>query len=126
MVTVLSPDIIQMGKQLLERLDKAQFSIKAAFWLYSSDSNRWRLVFASPSVAQSGPKQFYRAIQSNLLRSPHRDISLSDVAVVDSSAPLILLLATAIRTGPGISDIRFTHNFINGVLVEDAYIYRLV
>ena len=123
MVTVLSPDMLQMGRELLERLDKAQLPVDAALWLFSNDSNRWRLVFASSSVPLIGPKQFYRVIQTNLLRFPHRDISISDVVVLDASAPLIQLLKTAIKSG---SDIRFTHNFINNVLIEDAYIYRLV
>jgi hypothetical protein len=38
---------------------------------------------------------------------------------------MLSLLRVAISTGPGISGIRFTHNTINNVLIEDAYIYRL-
>ena len=39
-------------------------------------------------------------------------------------APVVALLRTAIRTGPGISGIRFKNNVIDGTLIEDAYIYR--
>ena len=124
MVTNLSDNIISTGKELLQRLDRAGLSIDAAFWMYSSDSERWRLVFALPAVSQSGPKQFYKLIQS-LLKFPDRPISLNDISILDSSAPLIKLFRVAIKTGPGISAIRFTQNFINNVLIEDAFIYRL-
>jgi hypothetical protein len=37
-------------------------------------------------------------------------------------------MRTAIQTGPGtgVSGIRFTQNMVNNVLIEDAYIYRLM
>jgi hypothetical protein len=39
---------------------------------------------------------------------------------------MITLLRVALRTGPGIGGIRFSSNVINGTLIEDAYIYRLM
>jgi len=52
-------------------------------------------------------------------------IPLKDIAVIDSNDPLIKLLRVAIKTGGGISGIRFTKNVINGTPIEDAYIYRI-
>jgi hypothetical protein len=39
---------------------------------------------------------------------------------------LVQLLRPVIGTGPGICGIRLTQNVIDGVLIEDAYIYRLM
>ena len=52
-------------------------------------------------------------------------VSLEDIVLAKPDAQIIRLLAQAIATGPGISNIRFTHNAINGTLIEDALIYRL-
>jgi hypothetical protein len=52
-------------------------------------------------------------------------IPLKDVTVIDSNDSLISLLRVAIKTGDGMSGIRFTNNVINGALIEDAYIYRV-
>jgi hypothetical protein len=47
------------------------------------------------------------------------------VSIAKKDDPLLKLLRIAIKTGPGISNIRFSRNTINGVIIEDAYIYRL-
>ncbi len=39
--------------------------------------------------------------------------------------PAILILHKAIQTGPGITAMRMSGNVINGVRIEDAYVYRL-
>ncbi len=52
-------------------------------------------------------------------------VQLKDVSVIDSNDPLIALLRLAVVTGEGISNIRLKQNVINGVLIEEAYIYRL-
>jgi hypothetical protein len=52
-------------------------------------------------------------------------IPLKDITILDSNDSLITLLRLAIKTGDGISGIRFSQNVINGTLIEDAYIYRI-
>jgi hypothetical protein len=53
-------------------------------------------------------------------------VGIQNISVVDTQEPFISLLLGAIRTGEGISGIRFSRNTINGTFVEDTYIYRLV
>ncbi|MBA7490512.1 hypothetical protein ES702_01050 [subsurface metagenome] len=125
--TVLVEKYIQEGKRLIEALDKAGFQVEAAMWFYLTDSDEWRLLIASPFVEKNGPKKAYSFIQSVLAQlSPSSEISLKDISVLSPKHHLISLLRIAIRTGPGISGIRFTRNVINSTLIEDAYIYRIL
>lgn len=125
--TQLTPELIQEGATLLAGLDKAGESPDAALWFYFSDVGAWKLLLAEVEVGPTGPREVYRTIQKTLqsLRNQITHLSLEDVAVSKADAPLIRLLRQAISTGPGISGIRFTRNVINGVPIEDAYIYRL-
>ena len=123
----LSNEMIQAGSELVRRLDEARFVISAALWFYEPDSNVWRFIIASPEVTTSGLKKAYKQVQSVLAGGPEdqSQISLKDITILDSKDPLISLLRVALKTNGGISSIRFTRNMINGVLIEDAYIYRL-
>lgn len=123
----LSREMIDAGAELTRLLDDARLIVDAALWFYSSENNSWQFVVASPEVRTQGPKNIYKKIQSVIARNfgEHSVISLKDISVVDSKDPSILLLRSVIVTGEGISNIRFSQNMINGVFIEDAYIYRL-
>ena len=125
--TVLVERDIQEGKDLIEALDETEFKVDASLWFYSSDSDEWRLLIASPFVEENGPRKSYGFIRSVLTQpSPPSGISLKNVSVLSPNNQLIQLLKTAISTGPGIAGIRFTRNVINNTLIEDAYIYRIL
>ncbi len=123
----LTRELIEEGATLVEGLDKAGESPDAALWFYFPDVGAWKLLLAEGKVGPTGPRDVYRTIQKTLqsLRNKITHLSLQDVAVAKPEAPLIQLLRQAVATGPGISGIRFTGNVINGVPIEDAYIYRL-
>jgi len=90
------------------------------------EDEEWRFMVASPLVDQRGTKESYAFIQGVLaLLSPPSGISLKQVSVVSPKHELLKLFRVAVRTGPGISGIRFTGNTINNVFIEDAYIYRV-
>lgn len=123
----LSSEMISAGAELIRRLDGTRFIVTASLWLYIPEISAWRFIIASPEVRTQGPKKAYKQVQSVLSKMPEDQpkIPLKDVTVIDSNDPLVSLLRVAIRTGEGISGIRFTRNVINGVLIEDAYIYRI-
>lgn len=124
--TTLSKDLIDAGKVLVRELDKAGLRPHAVFWLYFPDIQAWKLVIAELKVGPKGPKGVYRKIQRILSKLPEEAgvLSLDDVALAKPDAPLVVLLRRVVRTGPGISGIRFKRNVIDGTLIEDAYIYR--
>ncbi len=125
--TVLVEKEIEEGKRLIQELDKSKFKVQAAIWVYMDDSDEWRLLIASPYVEKKGPKKSYNFIQTVLAKlSPPPEVSLRNISVVSPSDNLIRLIGVAIKTGAGISGIRFTGNVINNILIEDAYIYRIV
>ena len=117
---------IEAGRRVVIALDDAGFRVSAALWFYSPEQREWRLILASPEVAERGPRKAYQRIQSILAESPDRiEIQLSDVSAVGPHDALIQLLTSAVATGPGLSGIRFTGNTIGNQFIEDAYIYRL-
>jgi len=124
---ILTREMIEAGADLTRRLDEARLKVNASLWLYIPDSNLWRLIMASPAVRKDGPKKVYRKIQSILSKIPGDAsiIRLNDISVVEDNDPLIILLRIALRTGDGISGIRFSKNTINGHFIEDTYIYRI-
>jgi hypothetical protein len=124
----LSETMISAGAELVRRLDDVRLIVSGALWFYETDSNSWRLIIASPEVRTRGLKSVYKQIQSVVTAIPEDQpkISLKDISVLDSNDPLVSLMKIAVRrTGDTISGIRFSRNMINGVVIEDAYIYRL-
>lgn len=125
--TQLTAELIDEGATLVRELDKAGVSPDAAMWFYFPDIGVWKLLLAEIKVGQDGPRGVYRTIQKTLqaLRNDVAHLSLEDVALAKPDAPIIKLLRQAITTGTGVGGVRFTRNVINGILIEDAYIYRL-
>jgi hypothetical protein len=121
--SVLVEGKIQAGGDLIRYLDRRGFVVSSAFWHLDNEAQGWRLILAMPAVDREGAHAIYRKIQS-IVKSVS-DISLFDVTVVSPKDALVQLMNSAIQTGPGISGIRFTGNTIGGILIEDAYIYRL-
>ena len=117
---------IQAGKKLVEVLDKSKFLLEGALWFYSSESAEWHLLLVTKLVDIIGPKKAYIIVWEALndLRS-EIGFSLERISVLSPKDKLIQLLRKAIRTDKGISEIRFSKNTINGVFIEDAFIYRL-
>lgn len=124
----ISRDMISAGERLARYLVNSEIPIDALLWIYVPESNAWRFLVASPEVKINGPKSVYQKIRSSIEQMPGDEerVAWDDIVVVDSNDPLIKLLRQAITTGQAISGIRFSRNIVNGVLIEDAYIYKLV
>lgn len=124
--TTLVERDIEEGERLIRTLDSANIPVEAALWFYMAENDRWRLLIATPLVDEKGPREAYatirRAIEQMLSSLA---IRLSQISVVSPDDDLVQLLRAAIQTGPSISGIRFTGNVINGVFIDDAYIYRV-
>jgi len=121
----LTQEMITAGGTRLRTLDQATYVVRGALWLFLPEENGWRLLLALPEVRVLGPKALYKKLRSVINKLPEPIIETKDITVLEDNAPLILLLKSAISTGPGISGIRFSRNTINGQYIEDAYIYRI-
>jgi hypothetical protein len=122
----LSEQMMEAGAALTRQLDASGLAVTAALWLYDTDANDWRFLIATADVRSEGLRETYKKVQSIVTAmSSDNLIALKDISVVDSDDPVISTLRIGIRTGTGISRIRFARNMINGRYIEDAYIYRL-
>jgi len=124
MVTHLTDRVLEVGKELVLHMDAKSTTITSAFWLFSSSSGAWKLIFASPQLRRRGPRPLYQIVQSKLLKYNDRPLSLSDVIFVDDRSELVVSLKHAISTGKNIAGVRFSNNYIGGILFEDLYVYR--
>ena len=117
---------IRDGEILLDRLDRDGFPVTAALWFYYSDYEKWSLIIASTLVRTEGPIDAYKKLSISLKQIHERDFGLdsSRIELVKDKDRIPRALSHAVETGMEISGIRFTGNTINGLYVEDAYIYR--
>ncbi len=124
--TLVDRDISD-GKKLINVLDQSDFKVRSAFWLYMSELGEWSLFLASDYVNKYGQKKAYEFIQNELLKvAPSIVIPLSSINAVKVDDDMVNLLKVLIKTGPNdLNEIRFTQNVINGVMIEDAFIYRI-
>ncbi len=122
----LSDQMTEAGARLIERLDADNAEVRSAFWFFSPEEKKWKLIIASPLVGSEGPKKFYKRVSgaNENANAGEVVVSLHDIEVVNTNHQIVQIMKTAIKTGGGISGIRFSRNTINGVFVEDAYIYR--
>jgi hypothetical protein len=122
----LTDSMMKAGAKLIERLDANNSIVKSAFWLYFSEEKTWKLIVASPLVDTEGPRDYYKRIVDANTEAPIEEeiVSLNDIGVENTKHQIVQLLKFMIRTGDSISSIRFSRNTINGVFIEDTYIYR--
>lgn len=123
---ILTEEMIEAGVKLISLLDEENAVVKSAFWLFYSEERTWKLIISSPLVGSEGPRDFYKKIvlANQKLSDAENMISLNNIGVTNTDNQIVQLLRVAIVTGDGISGIRFSRNTINGVFIEDSYVYR--
>jgi len=123
----LTESMIQAGAELTQKLDEIGLPTSAALWLFDSEVNEWRLLFASSEVSTQGPRHVYGRIRLALQQLGEKGAAapLSVIGLLDEHAELVKLLRSAIVTGSGIGRIRFSKNVVDGHFIEDALIYRV-
>lgn len=122
----LTKELIDAGATLVQKLDERGLAPDAAFWLFSPEDQTWKLLLTEVKLAKKGPKAAYSEIQKVLEKYANEfaDLRLDDLVLEKPDARIVELIRKAVRTGPGISGIRFKNNVIDGTLIDDAYIYR--
>jgi hypothetical protein len=121
----LSKEMIDAGEGLICELDRRQWPVEDALWLYDEDRNRWELVIASPKVDADGPLRSYELIRDSLQQVPQATDAMSyfDVAVRSPNDRLIEAIGRERNTGPGIHRRRF-RGAVGGQYIDDALVYR--
>jgi len=116
---------IKAGERVVEILDKAGFKVTVALWLYSSEFESWRLHIASPLVDTEGPREAYVQLFS-ALRSSEPDLaSAVTITLVSPKDPFMRSLRRIFGTTKSVHGMRLGGNIIDGVFVEQGYVYRI-
>jgi hypothetical protein len=123
-LATLSEKQIADGKRFIQALDEAGVVSSAALWFWSATGSAWRYVLASPLVE---PNQDMPVKIAAVLALMPQDFAVTreTLRLYPPDAQLVGQLQALMQTGPGIAAIRMTGNTINGVRIEDAYVYRL-
>jgi hypothetical protein len=109
---------IEAGRQFVILLDGLGITVHAAFWLYRSDTERWRLVIVCDEAATGSRDLYLKAINAG---------SKMDLAMVEfqpTSSRFYQNLSQTLHID-GLSEARISQSTFNGAYVEDALIYRL-
>lgn len=118
---------IEIGKKLLELLDQKKVKPVAFLWFYLQGANSWRLFISAEAYDSANTEDNYRNfIEQFGDENTVRKIGMLNISIIPQNDGFLNLLKTAVQTDPdSIGGIRFTSSSINGVFIEDAYIYRL-
>lgn len=120
----LTKDRVEAGGKLLSRLFEIGLEVVAAFWLYTSENNEWRLMLACPSADTEGPRSIYGKIWDALYGQVEKplDIESTDTMVLTPTDTLVRALAN-VKSLVDISGKRLGPTGINGIPVDDIYVY---
>ena len=113
------------GYRLIEALEKKDFQVTAALWLYEEEKRLWRLIIASPYYDEKGPREAYLFI-ANIIEdlSLAPELDLFNITVVSKNDRRILNLNNAIKVKDNPSGVRFSRSYIDDAYIDDALIYR--
>jgi hypothetical protein len=115
----------KMGLELVEMLDKASFPVTGAVWIYFSDVEEWRLFVRTPKAEKDLLGALHEVARIKDAQGDLRArIDLSRIKLVPPKDKLLAAMGSMVNV-TGISNVRFSRNVINGILIDDALIYRL-
>ena len=125
----LTQEMKDAGAELVKRLDAMSLDLTAAFWLFVVDASEWRLIVSLPSAEKGGTRAAYAAVQQALTEDPQLEaVSLRNVTVLGPRDDLVVRLSRGVQTPldrPILEECWISRCVINGVTVEDAYLYRV-
>jgi len=116
--TKLVEELINDGAELLHELDRNNFPVESMFWVHLQDQDYWRLVIASPIVAEQDNVPPYQRLGEIMRRIEFAGISLEDTSLLDPKSQqfqsFLSVVTTSSRLAAGAEWLKF----------EDAVVYR--
>ena len=109
---------IEAGRRFVMLLDEIGVKVHAGFWLYRSDTERWRLVIVCDEAAKGARDLYLKAINAG---------STMELGMVEFQAPSSRFYKSFSKMMhvDGLSQVRVSQSTFDGIYVEDALIYRL-
>jgi hypothetical protein len=117
--------LVKESQNLIRRLDEGKIKPRGAVWVYSSDTDDWRL-WIVPSKGITDKFELYRLVSETI--SAHRDeMPTIDVSAVDFKTddhPAIKGLRSFIHMD-GVGSANIKNNRLNGFFLPDGVIIRM-
>ncbi len=117
--------LVTSGSVLVKALDDKGLKVRAAVWVYNSETDAWKL-WMVPDAAHSDKAAFYlqlaEIITANRDALPGFDIGLVEFKSADN--PAINGLSKFIRM-EGLGNARLSNNVLNGTYVPDGIVLRM-
>jgi hypothetical protein len=123
---ILLPEVIDEGRRLIQALHASGFEFDAAFWLFLSEPERWKLMIASPIRDREGPlKSYSRFIPIRDVMDPPLRLDTTDVALVGCGDRLVKALRKRFDFQHAKDDEVIERGHVDREYVEAAYLYQL-
>ena len=121
----LTDEMVEAGAQLTQKLVDMGLPISVAMWFFVTESNQWRLLFASP-LDTEGPLAVYTKIQEaqKALGPDAKQVPFTSIGLRQTNERLVKALQSKVPTGTGLARVRLCGNAIDGHYIDDALIYR--
>jgi len=123
--TPLVSSDVESGKELVQLLDEVNFPFTGAAWIYFTDAQEWRLVIRTPKAAKNLQEAFLEMARAMDAKGDLRKrLDLARVKLVPPTDKMLELIGRVMRV-EGKGSVWFRKNVINGIYIDDAFIYRL-
>jgi hypothetical protein len=122
----LLPEVIEEGRRLLRAVHESQIDVKAAYWVFLSDLERWRLVIASRIYDRQGPIKTYSRFGAVYDRiNPRLRIPITDLELASPEDRLVKVLEKRFIFKREKLDTVIEHVNLDGEYFEALYLYQL-
>lgn len=119
----LTSEMKTAGVEVIRSLRSAGMDLDLTFWLYTSDSNDWRLMIATPLVDTEGPRKTYARIGKALPNyiDKIREFDMLSITVISPNDKLVRSLKSVnLTSGQAAQRVR---GLVKDVYIEDSYVY---
>ncbi len=118
------PDSIELIKNLDASGDRPTFAV----WVFYDDTDEWRFLIAGPTFDKLLPNQrkvAYRKLVDVMAKMPYSSLSLSDLQILDTKAPIVQAVRRLVHTGPNATlHARYSNTTLNGIFIKEMVILR--
>jgi hypothetical protein len=111
--------------RLVDQLRRDGFDPKAAFWLYTSESDQWYLYLASAVVDREGIAEAYKAAYRTMKQLPDLRIDRYQVKLVAPDDPVAKAVIDFLSEQHAPLPMRVRGMNLGDVYIEDSYIYKV-
>ena len=123
---ILLPEVTDEGRRLIRALHASQFEVDAVFWLFQSESERWKLMIATPIRDREGAFRAYSRLHAvyDAMDPPLR-IETTDVALARGGDRRVKALLKRFDFKHAKADKVVEREGLDGEFIEAAYLYQL-